>query len=154
MIQIDASFTQANIKHEDEYFGKKLDANMAAGTCRSSNPLLTASLPPSCLRLTLIPNQSHNTIAAIPPGGTTCVRTIGATQWSILSRIDVFTTPGVSGSFFLKEYHDDNARAMVRSENVSIVALNAAIPANVPKPIAYGCGEVAVPARLAGDVRY
>ncbi|RAR00883.1 hypothetical protein DDE82_006977 [Stemphylium lycopersici] len=121
MIQIDASFTQANIKHEDEYFGKKLDANMAA---------------------------------AIPPGGTTCVRTIGATQWSILSRIDVFTTPGVSGSFFLKEYHDDNARAMVRSENVSIVALNAAIPANVPKPIAYGCGEVAVPARLAGDVRY
>ena len=126
MVHIDANFTQAVLKDENKYLGKHVDANM------------TASPPLSYSRLPVIPNESHNFITALPSGDIICVCTIGTRHWSILSRIDAPTAHGVSESFFLKEYRDDNAKDVVRSEHESTVTLYAIVPANVPRPIAYG----------------
>ncbi|KAL1793877.1 hypothetical protein ACET3X_007298 [Alternaria dauci] len=80
-----------------------------------------------------------NIAAALPEGAEiTLVRTIGATHWSILTKIDT-TIHSNPQSFFLEEYRDKNAEFMVKAEYESTAALYAAVPDNVPRPYAYGC---------------
>ncbi|KAI4701062.1 hypothetical protein J4E89_010758 [Alternaria sp. Ai002NY15] len=80
-----------------------------------------------------------NIVTALPKGASIdLVRTIGATHWSILTKIDT-TIDSRPQSFFLKEYRDANAKHMVKAEYESTAALYAVVPNHVPRPYAYGC---------------
>ncbi|KAF2747653.1 hypothetical protein M011DRAFT_50157 [Sporormia fimetaria CBS 119925] len=78
-------------------------------------------------------------IVAVLPRGTEIrlVCTYGVTHWSILTKIDT-TVNSEPQSFFLKEYRDPNAKAMVRGEYESTAALHSIAPHNVPRPWGYG----------------
>ncbi|KAF2759864.1 hypothetical protein EJ05DRAFT_484762 [Pseudovirgaria hyperparasitica] len=105
MTVIPPEFTVAELKEEDKYEGREIDANIAA------------SLP-----------EGVDVI---------WVSTYGATHWSISTKIDTIVN-GEEKSFFLKEYRDVNAEAMVKAEYESTAALYAISPQNVPEPIGYG----------------
>jgi protein-ribulosamine 3-kinase len=98
------------------------------------------TLPPvSALVMERVNIEYSRILLALPPGvKIVFVRTIGATHWSTLSKINT-TVNGRPRSFFLKEYRDPNAEHMVKAEYESTTALCAAVPNNVPQPYAHGC---------------
>ncbi|KAI0023099.1 Fructosamine kinase-domain-containing protein [Xylariomycetidae sp. FL0641] len=66
------------------------------------------------------------------------VATYAASFWALCSKIDTERADGSTQSYFLKVYTTANAAAMVRGEYEGSAALHAALPANVPRPIAWG----------------
>jgi len=96
-------------------------------------------LPVSDLALQSYETGRSQLLPALPKGASIdLVRTIGATHWSILTKIDT-TIDSRPQSFFLKEYRDINAKHMVKAEYESTAALYAAVPNHVPRPYASGC---------------
>jgi protein-ribulosamine 3-kinase len=123
MVIIDNNFTQAVLEDEDKHEGTNIDANIAAGK-RFTIPLHGW-------------RYSHAPIALPEGAKIVWVSTMGATHWSILTKIDTIVD-GKPRSFFLKEYRDANAKGMIEAELESTATLYTMALDNVPRPLAYG----------------
>ncbi|KAI0158133.1 Fructosamine kinase-domain-containing protein [Xylariaceae sp. FL1272] len=66
------------------------------------------------------------------------VATYGASFWAISSKVDTELPDGKGQSYFLKVYTAERAKEMAFGELEGSKALFAALPGNVPKPVAAG----------------
>ncbi|KAH6632538.1 Fructosamine kinase-domain-containing protein [Chaetomium tenue] len=80
-----------------------------------------------------------NVLQALPNGVTIkWSSTCGASSWAISSKLDTISADGQEKSYFLKVYTASGALDIARGEFEGIRKLAAAIPDNVPTPVAYG----------------